>query len=106
MNTLRDRLTLLETRLDTTVWSYGRDEPVDLDAIEALLAEVAAVAPLLDLDQKKRLHRRMQLLQTAAAEARLRLGDRLGNLGAGRRALHGYASLVRPEPRGRLRRRA
>lgn len=100
------RLDALETHLDTTVWRYGRDELVDTAQIEALLAEVDALVPLLDLEQKRRLHHRMQALHEAAADARVRLAERLGKLGAGRRAIQGYASLSRPVPTGRLRRRA
>jgi hypothetical protein len=106
VNPAVDRLTLLITRLDTTVWMLGRDEPVTLEAIEALLEEAHAIAPALEPSQQPLLHARLNTLHAAVQAAHGRLKERIGSLGAGRRALHGYASLDHDDPAGRLLRRA
>jgi hypothetical protein len=96
----------LLARLDTTVWLLGRDEPVDLPTMEALLAEVVAIAPTVAPAAQNKLLRSAQKLQIEAEAAHRRLGDRIGRLGAGRRALHGYARPAAGDLRGRLLRRA
>jgi hypothetical protein len=99
-------LDALRLRLDTLAWTLGRDEALDPAALRALLSEAEALAPALDAAGRAALHQTLCHLHTAVADARARLGDRIGSMGAGRRALKGYAHALSTPPPSRFRRRA
>lgn len=91
MNPVEARFAQLTARMDFTVWQLRQDDLVSFDPLHVLLHDVLELAAELPEPQRRALYGRMETLQRELQAAHDRLGARLGGMGAGRRAVHGYA---------------
>lgn len=92
------RLAQLTARMDYTVWQLRQDELVAFDPLQVLLRDVLDVAADLPDTDRRALYGRMETLQRELQAAHDRLGARIGGVGVGRRAVHGYATSGRHDP--------
>lgn len=92
------RLVQVTARMDYAVWQLQSDELVAFDPLQVLLHDVLDLAVELPDADRRALYGRMETLQRELQAAHDRLGARLGGVGAGRRAVHGYASSTRHDP--------
>jgi hypothetical protein len=92
------RLVQLTARMDYAVWQLQQDELVSFDPLQLLLHDVLDLAAELPDTDRRAIYGRMETLQRELQAAHDRLGARIGGVGAGRRAVHGYAASGRPAP--------
>lgn len=92
----------IEARIDHAAWQLSRGEDLDPDLFGSLMDDMLVVAARLPPADRDRLRQRMTRLGESLRAAQARTGDRLQNLGPGRRAVQGYADAANGPPPSRV----
>lgn len=80
-------------QLDACAWRLDQDHPVSPEELDALAAAATALGPALRPEQLVQLADRLDHVMDAVDASCTRIKDKLSRLGAGRRAVRGYATL-------------
>ena len=83
----------LHSRLIDAIGALEADDPIDLHAVEQLLAEVNAMAPSLPRAELALIKEAIDQLTEQVAIERDQLGEEIERLGEGRRGNRGYGQL-------------
>lgn len=101
------RVATMVARLEHLAFSWKQGAPIRVGQLQALLAEVHAIAAATKADELRALARKIETLVEALDGARQHAESELAALPARKRAIRAHAnSLAQPSAGTRLRRRA